>query len=452
MSIRSLRAGRQNYPPETYLGTKGELFYIEAIGEFRICDGVTPGGTPVPLALATSTIAGSVKPGSGFTVDSNGVLTINAGPMFELNGSNTFQLKPATSTQIGGIKSGPGVVISADGTLFIDTEGLPFAFGDFTALVGTYPDSTDYAILSSIKENEDIVIASNGTGRIRAVGEFSVFATDGDLNDVLEAEPFFQVKTNGQIRMLVPVIEEQTAALKIVGNSTGDTVVPNQDGVVLHVTGNPGLVSRNYLDGVDSYALLVGRRYNGTSTEPTPVLNNELFFRIAGQASVNDDFNLFGPCQIDWVATEDQGPDNQGGELRLRATPNGTSAFNGIVDVAKFNATTGVTSSIGFVGNLTGTATTATNLAAATGILAGVLNIDPNTITRSTASVQTFTLTGLTTNHKIVITSGTAFGYGLFISAAFASAANTLSIEFQNFLGNQDVNLPPKDLQYFAWV
>jgi hypothetical protein len=103
-------------------------------------------------------------------------------------------------------------------------------------------------------------------------------------------------------------------------------------------------------------------------------------------------------------------------------------------------------------GNVTGTATTATNLAAATGILAGTISIDPTTITRSTASVQTFTLTGLTTNHKIVITSGTAMGYGVTITAAFASAANTLSIEFQNIVGNQDIDPGVKTLQYFAWI
>jgi hypothetical protein len=43
-------------------------------------------------------------------------------------------------------------------------------------------------------------------------------------------------------------------------------------------------------------------------------------------------------------------------------------------------------------------------------------------------------------------------GYGVTITAAFASAADTLSIEFQNILGNQDIDPGVKTLQYFAWV
>jgi len=450
-----------NVNVDEYVGQAGRLFYDESNGVVKLSDGVTPGGTPIPITLATTSTAGSIKPGPGFTIGTGGLLTLNAGPMFELDGSNVFQLKPGTSTRIGGIKAGPGIVISADGTLFIDSEGLEFTFGDFTALVGTYPDSTNYAILGSINADEDIVIASNGTGQIKVVGEFAVYATDGDLNSILAADPFFRVKSSGQIRALVPAILEQTAAFEIIGNDTGDSVLPNQEGIVIQVTGNPGVPARNYFDGVDNYPILVGRRYNGTSAAPTKVLNNELFFRIAGQACTNDDFETFGPCQIDWVATEDQGPNNQGGELRIRATPNGSSALSGITQVAAFNATNGVTA-IKFNGPLTGnvtgnattatTATTATNLAAATGILAGSISVNPTVITRATASVQTFTLTGLTTNHKIVITSGTAMGYGITITAAWASATNTLSIEFQNIVPNQDIDPGAKTLQYFAWV
>jgi hypothetical protein len=97
------------------------------------------------------------------------------------------------------------------------------------------------------------------------------------------------------------------------------------------------------------------------------------------------------------------------------------------------------------------TATTATNLAAATGILAGSLNIDPASIPSRTSSTQTFTLTGLTTNHKVTVTRQSAFPYEVVITAAWASATNTLSVEFQNYT-NGAVNLTAFDLAYFAWV
>jgi hypothetical protein len=102
-------------------------------------------------------------------------------------------------------------------------------------------------------------------------------------------------------------------------------------------------------------------------------------------------------------------------------------------------------------GNVTGTASTATSLTAATSILAGSLTINPTNIVKNSASTQTFTLTGLTTSHKIIITSGTALTFGIVISAAWASALNTLSIEFQNATGG-GVDLGNINIQYFAWV
>jgi len=103
------------------------------------------------------------------------------------------------------------------------------------------------------------------------------------------------------------------------------------------------------------------------------------------------------------------------------------------------------------VGNVTGTASTATNLAAATSILAGTLTIDPANINKTSASTQTFTLTGLTTSHKVLITAGTALDYGVSIVSAWASALNTLSITFHNYSG-AGVNLGSTNIQYFAWV
>ena len=101
--------------------------------------------------------------------------------------------------------------------------------------------------------------------------------------------------------------------------------------------------------------------------------------------------------------------------------------------------------------NLTGTASTATNLAAATSILAGTLSITPATVNKTGSSTQTFTLSGLTTSHKIIIKSASDLTYGLFITASYASATNTVSIQFQNFSGN---NITPGtfNVTYWAWV
>jgi hypothetical protein len=132
----------------------------------------------------------------------------------------------------------------------------------------------------------------------------------------------------------------------------------------------------------------------------------------------------------------------------------GNLTTTGII-TATGNITAGNVSATTFtgnvVGNVTGTVGTATNLTAATSILAGSLAIDPTNINKTSASTQTFTLTGLTTSHKVVITSGTALTYGVVIAAAWASALNTISIEFQNYTGG-GVDLGSINIQYFAWV
>lgn len=228
-----------------------------------------------------------------------------------------------------------------------------FAFGDFVAST----TGNGAAQLKSKNANQDIAIVSNGTGVINVVGDFHVHRTSQyDPTNADADGAVFTVKGDGQVQMKVPLADSTTAALEVVGNDSGLFLSPNQTGVILHVTGNSGLVSRNYFDANANYALLVGRRYNGTQLAPTKVLNGEMFFRIAGQASTDTGFQTFGPCQIDWVATEDQTPTAQGGELRFRATPNGANAQTGGIIVATVNATTGLTATK-FNGPLTGNVT-----------------------------------------------------------------------------------------------
>ena len=65
--------------------------------------------------------------------------------------------------------------------------------------------------------------------------------------------------------------------------------------------------------------------------------------------------------------------------------------------------------------------------------------------------MQTFTLTGLTTNHKILALPASQLTYGIIVSAAWPSAADTLSIEFQN-ISNGDIDLGSIKIDYFAWI
>jgi hypothetical protein len=81
--------------------------------------------------------------------------------------------------------------------------------------------------------------------------------------------------------------------------------------------------------------------------------------------------------------------------------------------------------------------------------LAGTLNIDPPAITKNSSATATYTLTGLTTSHKVIITSQDAVADRAWIAAAWASATNTLTVQFQ---ATENVNPAAIDIAYFAWV
>lgn len=402
---------------------------------------------------ATETEIGGIIPGPGFTIDVDGTLGLNAGPMFELDGSDVFQLKVATETEFGGVKLGPGVTTNGAGQIIIDSTGLDFSFGDFGATVGKYSSNTDYAILQSINVNEDIVLASNGTGSIKVVGEFKVHSTNGELTETLESGPAFIVKADGQVAMYVTQNDAQLGAVEIIGSDTGDVVAPGIDGTMLHITGQRADPCRVYIDGNGDYVSLVARRWNGNFTDGrSAVLANEYVLRINATAQTDAGLGNVAMAQISIQALENQTTTAQGSKITFTATPIGSPA-SARVDVMNVTTANGV-SATKFTGPLIGnadTATTATNLAAATSILAGSISIDPASVTKNSASTQTFTLSGITTSHKIVITPGTAFPFGLIIASAWASATNTLSITFHNY-STADVDQGLSDIRYFAWI
>jgi len=86
-----------------------------------------------------------------------------------------------------------------------------------------------------------------------------------------------------------------------------------------------------------------------------------------------------------------------------------------------------------------------------TTVLNGTLTINPASVSKTSVATQTFTITGLTTGHKIVVSPATALTYGILVSAAWASASNTVSIQFMNISGSS-IDLGNIDINYFAWV
>ena len=384
-----------NITVDNYIGHEGRLFYDSDTGEIRLSDGVTPGGSPIPVTVATASTAGSVRPGDAFFMDGE-FLKLDTGDSLTVTDS-ALRLLPGTSDTIGGIKAGPGVIIAADGTLTIDSSGLTFNFGDFIATTATLEDSSLAAVLQSRYTDEDIVLQSNGDGEVAVIGTFGVYTTNGNVSGALAEESIFRVKQDGQVRILVPLADSVEGGMEIIGSDLGTSLAPGLAGTMIHLTGNADLPTRVYHDTLGGYSSYVFRRYNGSVITPTQVLDGEAVARINFTAATDAGMGNVSLAQIRISAIEDQTTTAQGSEVQFFVTPEGSPASSRIsaLDIRA----AGVTSNVGFIGNLTGTASSVTN---------GVYTTDTGTVTNTM-------LAGSIANDKLANStiSGVALGSNL---------------------------------------
>ena len=404
MTIRKVWGSRVDQPvAESYVGQKGTIFFNEPGSGtstwLRISDGHSVGGIPINVPPATTSTTGGITPGPAFNVSNNGVLTLNAGPSFTVDGSNYFQLKAATSSTIGGIKAGPGVIVASDGTLNIDSAGLSFSFGDFYAGANVF---------STIGENEDVIIASNGTGTVDVIGQFAIYQSDGSISGALSQNPIFQVSSNGQTQILVPTLDSTKGAVEIIGALDGTFQTPVNTGVMLHVTGNPSVgstatISRIYNDAQGTYSIVVGRRYNGTATNPQPIVAGDIITRYAANGYNTSGWEPIGQGRIGFTALENFTTSSQGTQIDFGVAPIGGTYLN-LVTATIITATG--TTSVRFFGPLTG-------------------NVNASIVTATTIIG---TLNGTATTASFATTSGYAQSFNTNTVVTTAVNANTATI------------------------
>jgi hypothetical protein len=291
MAIGKIKASRVNrVDADTYVGEDGILFYNFANGVIRLSDGTTPGGVPVPYTVASD-------------------------------------------TTVGGIKAGPGANISIDGTLTIDTAGLPLSIGNLDFI-----DTT----ISTLNPNVDLNLETNGTGNINLIGAVNFYKPNGPISS---RRPFFQAKSDGQLIILVPVEDPAGGGIEVVGSATGNIILPGQPGAMLHLTGNPNVATRFYMDGNGEYSAIVGRRWNGNVAAPTQVLTGQDVLRINSTAATNLNGGNVGNvamAQMRFTALENQTATAQGSSITFTVTPIGSSA-SARVDVANVTVANGIT-------------------------------------------------------------------------------------------------------------
>jgi cytoskeletal protein CcmA (bactofilin family) len=355
MAIGKIKASRVNsVDAPTYVGEEGILFYNFANGVIRLSDGTTPGGVPVPYTIASN-------------------------------------------TTIGGIKAGPGANVGLDGTLTIDTSGLPLSIGNLSFI-----DTT----ITTLNPNVNLNLVTNGIGNINLVGGVGFYKPNGPIDS---AQPFFRAKNDGQLQIFVPAEDPFEGGVEIIGSATGRYITPGLPGTMLHITGNPNVATRFYIDGNAEYTALVARRYNGNVAAPTQVLAGQDVLRINSTAATNLNGGNVGNvamAQIRTTALENQTSTAQGSSITFTVTPIGSPA-SARVDVANVTVANGVTAT---------KFTTSGNVNAGNIIVTG--SILGNAVT-TTATIGTGNITTLNVSGAAAVTGNITAG-NINITGAFS--------------------------------
>jgi hypothetical protein len=222
--------------------------------------------------------------------------------------------------------------VGEPGTLFYNYDNGTLRLSDGVTpggtavnLIGDFNDiaigniTVDGTTISPNSPNTDLNIVATGTGVLH-------LTTPIEVNKVsIDGAKILTVKDDGQVKIIVETADAVEGAVGIVGNATGAYQSPVQTGVMLHITGQQNDVSRTYLDGVNNYAILAGRRYNGTPDAPTQVLAEQPIMRFGCNAYNGTAWNTGGVARIQMVASEDHTPTAAGTRLEFWSTPNGTT-------------------------------------------------------------------------------------------------------------------------------
>jgi hypothetical protein len=256
----------------TYVGQQGRLWYNPDDNVIYVSDGTTPGGIPVTVGSGNSNVTFNV-------VTAN---VINAGAEI-VNGN----IVVAVSAELGNL-------VIADQTI------------------------------SGNVNNRDVTIATVGANAaFNVLGPFHAHSTGN-----LEADPNFQVNSDGQVVALIPILDSNSGAVEIVGSTSGLSVPMSNPGGMIHITGQNNQVARIYNDAIANYSLYVGRRYNGTAAAPTGVLAGQVVSRLGANPYLGDadEFTSLGFAKIDFVATQDQTTTTQGSKVQIYTTPDGSNS------------------------------------------------------------------------------------------------------------------------------
>lgn len=134
------------------------------------------------------------------------------------------------------------------------------------------------------------------------------------------------INMNSNLTLINSLVSTRSSAV-ITGQAGGNIKLPQNFGVMLHITGQDAYPGRLYLDGqgAGNYAAYVGRRMNGNVNYPTAINSGDIVARFGstpyhGNAAVNSGWPTITTTRIDMLADENQTVSNIGSRLEFYTT------------------------------------------------------------------------------------------------------------------------------------
>ena len=433
----------------TRIESVAEENFTDSAKGSRINFWTTPTGSIVSQLVASVNSVGLVANGIQFTTDSTvqttagipltqkgvatGVATLGGDGRLttaqipsSLTGAITFQGGWNANTNTPTLANGTGTtgyqyIVTTPGNRNLGAGNVAYSSGDtitYGAGVWNYVQAT--SPISSVSGNLHMVVGPT-TGAV-------VIGVDATPNATLNTIVSRDAAGNFQANTITAALNGQATSALTAATVTG----ASQTNITSVGTLTSLAVTGNVTAGNVS-----GTTISGTTGS---------FTNIAGTLSTSAQTNITSVGTLASLAVT--------GNVTAGNVSGTKGTFTTVATTGNITAGNVIATTYGnYYGNVVGKATQlATSGTTAVGtFLAGRLSAATGSIPKNSIATATYTITGLTTSHNIVITPGTAMPDRQFsVTAAWASAADTVSIQYANNTGGAiSVTL---DINYFAFV
>jgi len=198
--FRKVAAGLVKSDINTFVGEPGTIFFDTETGEFRLSNGLTPGGIPLgsgggggtTLYPATATRLGSVKIGENIDVEPDGTISV----------ATPYVLPTASNSIRGGVRVGSGLQVTENGTLSVSAVPGSFTVSHINENNTISNVLEDISIIRFDTDSGfDVVDLGNGAVKVGMNSTFKTWKVDGQADLVATGLDTIELKAGSGIAL-----------------------------------------------------------------------------------------------------------------------------------------------------------------------------------------------------------------------------------------------------------